>query len=144
MRRLLSAFTAYAPSELNVFGHNGYTLGMNGAEVGVLKEADEVSLARLLESHYSRTLEPEVGLEVLSDLTNQPLERQLPDEQFSTLLVTPDFSKSDCSRPVPVWLFHTSGSWGALPRGLGCELLPGRFASSRLPSRLLSTSHVSS
>jgi hypothetical protein len=40
----------------------------------LLKERDEVSLGRLLEGHHGRRLEAEVGLEVLSDLTNEALE----------------------------------------------------------------------
>ena len=43
---------------------------MNGAKVGVLKEGDKVRLDRLLESADGRGLEAQVGLEVLSDLTN--------------------------------------------------------------------------
>jgi hypothetical protein len=33
---------------LNVLGHDGHTLGVDGAQVGVLEEADQVSLAGLL------------------------------------------------------------------------------------------------
>ena len=43
---------------------------MDGAEVGVLEEGDEVRLDRLLEGADGRGLEAEVRLEVLSDLTN--------------------------------------------------------------------------
>ena len=60
---------------------------MDGAQVGVLEETNQVSLAGLLKSHHSRTLEPQVSLEVLGNLTNKPLEGQLTDEQFSGLLV---------------------------------------------------------
>ena len=74
-------------SQLDIFGHDGDPLGMDGAEVGVLKEAHKISLASLLKCHYSRTLEPQVSLEVLCDLTNKALERQLADEQLCRLLV---------------------------------------------------------
>lgn len=43
---------------------------MDGAEVGVLEEGDEVRLDRLLESADGRALEAEVGLEVLGDFTD--------------------------------------------------------------------------
>ena len=43
---------------------------MDGAQVGVLEEGDEVRLDRLLESADGRRLEAEIGLEVLGDLTN--------------------------------------------------------------------------
>ena len=60
---------------------------MDGAEVGVLKETHQVGLASLLKSHHSRALEPQVSLEILGNLTNETLEGQLTNEQFSRLLV---------------------------------------------------------
>ena len=60
---------------------------MDGAQVGVLKQSNKVSLAGLLKSHDGGALEPQVSLEVLGNLTNKPLEGQLTDEQFSGLLV---------------------------------------------------------
>ena len=49
---------------------NGDALGVDGAEVGVLEEGDEVRLDRLLEGADGRRLEAEIRLEVLGDLTN--------------------------------------------------------------------------
>lgn len=66
----LVALTAEAAGELDVLGLDGDALGVNGAEVGVLEEGDEVGLDRLLESADGRRLEAEIGLEVLSDLTD--------------------------------------------------------------------------
>lgn len=43
---------------------------MDGAEVGVLEEGDEVRLDGLLESTDGRRLEAEIRLEVLGDLTD--------------------------------------------------------------------------
>jgi hypothetical protein len=48
---------------------------------------------------------PKVSLEVLRDLTNQSLERQLPDQQVSALLVLADLPKSHCAR---MRLLHTT------------------------------------
>lgn len=45
-------------------------------------EGDKVSLGRFLKSHHGGRLKSEVGLEVLSDLTDQSLEREFPDEQL--------------------------------------------------------------
>ena len=61
---------------------------MDGAEVCVLEETNQVSLAGLLKSHHSRALEPQVSLEVLGNLTNEPLEGQLTDEELRGLLVS--------------------------------------------------------
>ncbi len=49
---------------------DGHALGVDGAEVGVLEERDEVRLDRLLKSTDRRRLEAEIGLEVLGNLTN--------------------------------------------------------------------------
>ena len=49
---------------------DGDTLGVNGAQVGVLEERDEVRLDGLLESADGRRLEAEIGLEVLGNLTD--------------------------------------------------------------------------
>ena len=45
-----------------ILGLDGDTLGMDGGEVGVLEERDEVSLSRLLERHDGRGLEAEIRL----------------------------------------------------------------------------------
>ena len=60
---------------------------MDGAQVGVLEQTDEVGLAGLLQGADSGGLEPQVGLEVLGDLPDQALEGQLADQQLGRLLV---------------------------------------------------------
>ena len=79
----LSTFSTDAAGKLDVLGHDGDTLGMDGTQVGVLKETNQVSLRGLLESHDSRGLETEVSLEVLGNLTDKALEGQLADEKLS-------------------------------------------------------------
>lgn len=49
---------------------DGDALGVDGAQVGVLEEGDEVRLDRLLQGTDGGRLEAEVGLEVLGDLTD--------------------------------------------------------------------------
>ena len=65
----LRALATDAAGKLDVLREDGDALGVDGAEVGVLKEADEVRLGRLLERHDGRGLEAEVRLEVLGDLS---------------------------------------------------------------------------
>jgi len=96
------------PGQLDVLGHDGDTLGVDGAQVGVLEETHKVSLAGLLESTDGSALEPEVSLEILCDLTNKTLEGQLADEQLSGLLVSSDLTESDSSWPVSVGLLDSS------------------------------------
>ena len=68
---------------------------MDGAQVGVFEERDEVGLNGLLESTDGGRLETEVRLEVLSDFTDETLEGKLPDQKLSGLLVTTDLTESD-------------------------------------------------
>jgi hypothetical protein len=72
----LRALTTETAGKLDVLGLDGDTLGVDGGKVGVLEEGDEVSLSRLLKSTDGRRLETEVGLEVLSDLTDKALEAE--------------------------------------------------------------------
>ena len=52
-----------------------------------------------------------------------------------------DFSERDGTGPVTMRLLDATGGGGALPGGLGGQLLPGSFTSGRLTGRLLGTSH---
>ena len=115
---------------------------MDGAQVGVLEEADEVSFRRLLESEDGRRLEAKVRLEVLGDLADEALEGKLADEELRRLLVLADLAKRDGSGAVPVGLLDTSGRGGRLARRLGGELLAGSLASGRFAGCLLGTGHV--
>lgn len=82
---------------------HGDTLSVNSGQVSVLEKGDEVSLGSFLESHHSGRLEAEIGLnteqkesiersvsqnkttnlEILSNLTDKPLEGKLADEELS-------------------------------------------------------------
>ena len=66
----LVALATKATGELDVLGLDGDTLGVDGAQVGVLEEGDEVRLDGLLEGANGGRLEAEVGLEVLGNLTD--------------------------------------------------------------------------
>ena len=41
----LRSLSSDAAGELDIFGHNGHSLCVNGAEVGVFKKTDEISLS---------------------------------------------------------------------------------------------------
>jgi hypothetical protein len=83
---------------------------VDSSQVGILKETDEVSLSSFLKSEDSGGLETEVGLEVLSNLTDKALEGQLADQELSGLLVLANFTKSDSSGPVSVGLLDSASS----------------------------------
>ena len=137
----LSSLSTDAAGQLDVLGHDGDTLGVDGAQVGVLEQTDQVGLAGLLESHDGGALEPQVSLEVLGDLPHQTLEGQLADEQLGGLLVSPDLTESHSAGPVSVGLLDSTGGGGGLPGSLGGQLLPGSLSSGGLTGGLLGTSH---
>ena len=112
---------------------HGDTLGVDGSQVGVLEERDEVGLSSLLESHDGGRLETEIGLvehvrqgssatalrvststsimhlEVLSNLTNETLEGELADKELRRLLVATNLAEGNGTRPEAVRLLHTTG-----------------------------------
>ena len=137
----LRALTTDAAGKLDVLGHDGHTLGVDGSEVGVLEKANQVGLSGLLEGKDGRALEAEISLEVLGDLTDKSLERELADEELSALLVTSDLTKSDSSRSVSVGLLDTSSSRGGFAGSLSGELLARSLSSGGLACGLLGTGH---
>ena len=56
----LSALATDTAGQLDVLRHDGDALGVDGAEVGVLEEADQVRLAGLLERKHGQGLEAQV------------------------------------------------------------------------------------
>ena len=137
----LRPLAADSPGQLDVLGHDGDPLGVDGAQVGVLKETNQVGLAGLLESHDGRALEPQVGLEVLGNLSDQALEGELADEKLSGLLVSSDLTESDGAGPVTMGLLDATGGRGGFTGSLGSQLLPWRLSSSGFTGGLLGTSH---
>jgi hypothetical protein len=70
----LGTFSADTTSQLDILGHNSHTLGVNGTQVGIFEKTNKVGLRGFLEGEDGRGLETEVGLKVLSNLTNKTLE----------------------------------------------------------------------
>ena len=79
----LGAFTSDSSRQLDIFGHDGHPLGVNGAQIGVLEEPHKVSFSSFLKSTNSSALESEIGLEILRYLSDKTLEWQLANQQFS-------------------------------------------------------------
>ena len=140
----LGTFSTDSAGQLDVLGHNGDTLGVDGAKVGILEETNEVSLGRLLEGHDGRALEAEVSFEVLSDLTDKTLEGELADEKLGRLLVSSDLTESDSSWPISVGLLDSSSGWSRFSGSLGGQLLPGSLSSGGFSCGLLGSCHVDS
>ena len=138
----LSSFSSDSSSQLDVLWHDGNSLGVDGAQVGVFKKTNQVSFGGFLESHDSGRLESKIGLEVLGDFTNQPLEGELSDQELSWFLVSPDFSKSDCFLVGTLWGFLTPPVAGARFSGcLGGQLFSGSLSSGGFSGGLLRSGH---
>ena len=115
---------------------------MDCGEVGVFEQANKVSLGGLLQGKDGRSLEAEIGLVVLGNLSHEALEGKLTDQELSGLLVSADLTKSHSSGSVSVRLLHTTSGRCGLASCLGGELLAGSLSSGRLTGGLLGTSHV--
>jgi hypothetical protein len=139
----LRALAANAPGKLNVLGHDGDALCVNGAKVRVLKETDEVRLGGLLQGEDGGALEAEVALEVLGNLADEALEGQLADEQVGGLLIAADFAQRNRTRAVAMRLLDAARNGRRFASCLGRQLLTWRLSSSRLARRLLRARHRS-
>ena len=95
----LGALATDAAGQLDVLGHDGDALGVDGAQVGVLEEANQVGLRGLLQGDNGRRLEAEVGFEVLRDLADEALEGELADQELRRLLVAADLAERDGGAP---------------------------------------------
>jgi hypothetical protein len=141
-RNDLGTFSADTTRELNVFRHDRDALGVNGTQVRVLEQTDQVRFARLLKGHHGRALETQVRLEVLRNLADETLEGQLADEQLGALLVATNLAESDRAGPVTMRLLHATGGWSALASCLRRQLLSRSLSSGRFTGSLLRTRHL--
>lgn len=74
----LSTLAADATSQLNVPRHNGNPLGMNSAQVDVLKEGHKVCFCCLLECQYCVALEPQFTLFIPTSKFKLYLDNKIP------------------------------------------------------------------
>ena len=141
-RECSGALTTDSAGELHVLGHDGDSLGVDGAEVGVLEEADHVSLGGLLEGKDGRGLETELVSVLRSDLTDESLEGELSDEELGALLETSDLTESDGTGSEAVGLLDARGSGlGLLGSSLVSDVLSGVLGAGVLASSLLGAGH---
>jgi hypothetical protein len=103
--RALRALSADAAGELDVLGEDGDALGVDGAQVGVLEQADEVGLGGLLQG--ARMAEDWTRR---SDFKSWAISRTRRWNgrklaELSRLLVAADLAKADGARPVAMRFF---------------------------------------
>ena len=137
----LRTFTSDSSRQLDILRHDGDSLGVDRAQVGVFEQANQVRFGRFLQGQDRGGLESQVSLEILGDFSDKSLERKLSDQELSRLLVSSDLTKSDGTRSVSVRLLDTTSGWGRLSGSLGSQLLSWSLTSSGLTCGLLSTGH---
>jgi len=120
-----------------------HALCVDGTEVGVLKKANQVGLGSLLERNDSRGLEPQIRLEVRSNLADEALEGEFADQQLRGLLVAANLAQRHSAWAVAVRLLDAAGCGVRLgsPWGLDGELLAGGLASRGFACGLLGACH---
>ena len=126
---------------MHVFWHDGNSLGVDGAKVGVLEESNHVGLSSLLEGKDGRGLESEVSLEVGSDFSDESLERKLSDKELSGFLVLSDHSEGDGSWSESVWFLDTTSSGSGFTGCLSGEGFLGSLGGGGFSSGLFGTGH---
>lgn len=105
---------------------------MDGAQIGVFKQADKVRFGCLLEGTDGGRLETEISFKVLGNFPDKPLEGQLSDKEFSAFLVPPNFAKGDSAGSVPVRFSDPAGARGGLSGSLCGKLLARCLAAGVL------------
>ena len=136
------ALTTDSAGKLHILGHDGDSLGVDGAEVGVLEETDHVGLGSLLEGEDSRGLETELVSVLRSDFTDESLEGQFADEELGGLLEASDLTESDGAGSEAMgFLDAVGGRLGLLGGSLVSDVLPGVLGAGVLASGLLSAGH---
>lgn len=75
-----SPLSSDTTSKLDVLWHDGHPLRVNSAQIRILKQTNQIRLRRLLQGQHRGALESEICLEVLRNLTHQPLEGQLTNQ----------------------------------------------------------------
>ena len=87
-------FTADSSGQSHVLGHHGGALGVNGAQIGILEEADHVGLDALVDCVDGAVAVAGVGEVLGGDLLDDALEGGAGDQGISGFLVPFDFSES--------------------------------------------------
>ena len=136
------ALTTDSAGKLHVLWHDSDSLGVDGAKVGVLEEANHVSLRGLLEGENGRGLETELVSVLRGDLTDESLEGELSDEELGGLLEASDLTESDGARSEAVRLLDAvGGALGLLGSSLVSDVLPGVLSAGVLAGSLLGAGH---
>lgn len=126
---VVESLPADSSGELEVLLLDGHSLGVDGAQLGILEETGQVALGGFLEGQEGLGLESELAVDALADGADESLEGGLGQEQGCLFLVSLDLSDGNSSSSESAGLLlNTTFSGGGLL--LGLVSLAGLGASS--------------
>lgn len=99
----LSTLTPDPPSQLDILGHDCNTLGMDGTEIGVLKQTHEVCLSCLLESQHSMALETQISLKTKK--------KKWPITKYPSLIINTQLNKNPKVVTLKSWAISRTSLW---------------------------------
>ena len=88
--------TSDPSSQVHVLLHHCGAVGVNGAQLAVLEQLDQVALGGFLKSSEGLLLEAELIVDARADLSDEPLEGGPRKKLGDIALVLLDLSESDC------------------------------------------------
>lgn len=83
LHKISKSVSSDSLGQLEVASHDGHSLGMNGTQVGVFKERDEISFSGFLEGEHCRRLESKFLFPFMGDFSDHSLERELSNKKIS-------------------------------------------------------------
>ena len=107
------AVSADSSGEVHILLEDSGALGVDGAEVGVLEDSDDVSFRSFLEGKESLRLESEFVIEIRADASDKSLERGAWKEVADRFLIFLNLSEGDGTWLVSscLLLLDSSGGW---------------------------------
>jgi hypothetical protein len=114
---------------------------VDGSQVGVLEQTYQVGFGGFLQGEHGGGLESQVGLVLGCDFSNESLEGEFSNEEFSTLLEFSDFSECNCAWSESVNLLDTTSLDGSLLGLFGSNVLSWGLATSVLSCSLFCSCH---
>ena len=135
--------TSNSLGELKISGHDGDSLGVDSAEVGVFEEGDQVSFSGFLEGQDCRWLESEFLFPLVRDFSDHSLEGEFSNEEISWFLIFSDFSQGNCSGFESVGFLDSCGDWSWFSGNLlGNQLFSGDLLGCGFSCCLFCSGHL--
>ena len=122
MELMSESFTSDPPGEVEILAHGSDPTSVKSTEIDVLEETNDVGLSGFLEAVEGRGLEPELGVVLSGNLSDESLEWESLHESPGGFLVSSDLPHGDGTGSPPIdegqmglWVVsHTCASWGQL------------------------------